>query len=68
MAFGFASDVARQATYWGVHTLGGYGVMLEHDAQLYFRRARGWAGVYGDAEAAYRRVAAYRYPRAEVSA
>lgn len=67
MAFGFASDVARQATYWAMHTLGGYGVMLEHDAQLYFRRARGWAGVYGDAEAAYRRVASYRYPRTEVT-
>ena len=63
MAFAFASDVARQATYWAMHTLGGYGVMLEHDAQLYFRRARGWAAVYGDAEAAYRRVAARRYPR-----
>jgi alkylation response protein AidB-like acyl-CoA dehydrogenase len=63
MAFGFASGVARQVTYWAIHTLGGYGVMLEHDAQLYFRRARGWAGVYGDAEAAYRRVASYRYPR-----
>jgi alkylation response protein AidB-like acyl-CoA dehydrogenase len=68
MAFGFASDVARQATYWAMHTLGGYGVMLEHDAQLYFRRARGWAAVYGDAEAAYRRVASYRYPRPEVTA
>lgn len=68
MAFAFASDVARQVTYWAMHTLGGYGVMLEHDAQLYFRRARGWAGVYGDAEAAYRRVASYRYPRAEVPA
>jgi alkylation response protein AidB-like acyl-CoA dehydrogenase len=67
MAFGLASDVAREATYWAMHTLGGYGVMLEHDAQLYFRRARGWAAVYGDAEAAYRRVAAYRYPRPEMA-
>lgn len=61
MAFAFTADVARQATYWGVHTLGGYGVMAEHDAQLYFRRARGWAGVFGDAEAGYRRVARHRY-------
>jgi alkylation response protein AidB-like acyl-CoA dehydrogenase len=68
MAFGLASDIAREATYWAMHTLGGYGVMLEHDAQLYFRRARGWAAVYGDAEAAYRRVASYRYPRPEVTA
>ncbi|BBY22163.1 acyl-CoA dehydrogenase [Mycobacterium stomatepiae] len=61
MAFAFAADVARLSTYWGVHTLGGYGVMLEYDAQLYFRRARGWAGVFGGSDAAYRRVARYRY-------
>lgn len=61
MAFGFAVDTARRATYCGVHTLGGYGVMLEYDSQLFFRRARGWAGVFGDATAAYRRVAQYRY-------
>jgi alkylation response protein AidB-like acyl-CoA dehydrogenase len=68
MAFAFATDVAREATYWGIHTLGGYGVMVEYDAQLYFRRARGWAGVFGDAEAAYRRVADHRYPRRGASA
>jgi alkylation response protein AidB-like acyl-CoA dehydrogenase len=61
MAFAFAADVARDATYWAVHTFGGYGVMVEYDAQLYFRRARGWAGVYGDAMAAYRRVARHRH-------
>ena len=61
MAFAFAAEVARLATYWGVHTLGGYGVMVEHDAQLRFRRARGWAGVYGSPETAYRRVATHRY-------
>lgn len=60
-AFAFASEVARQSTYWGVHTLGGYGVMDEYDAQLYFRRARGWAGVFGDSDAAYRRSARHRY-------
>ena len=61
MAFAFAAEVAKLATYWGVHTLGGYGVMVEHDAQLRFRRARGWAGVYGSPETAYRRVAKHRY-------
>jgi len=65
MAFAFAGDVARKATYWSVHTLGGYGVMMEYDAQLYFRRARGWAGVFGDTEAAYRRVARHRYSNRE---
>jgi alkylation response protein AidB-like acyl-CoA dehydrogenase len=61
MAFGFAAEVARSATYWAVHTFGGYGVMLEYDAQLYFRRARGWAGVFGDADAAYLRVTRVRH-------
>ena len=65
MAFAFAVDVARMASYWGVHTLGGYGVMMEYDAQLYFRRARGWAGVFGDADSAYRRVARHRYRHRE---
>ena len=67
MAFAFASDAARQITYWAVHTLGGYGVMLEYDAQLYFRRARGWAGVFGGSEDAYRRVAHHRYHRHEAA-
>jgi alkylation response protein AidB-like acyl-CoA dehydrogenase len=61
MAFAFAAETARRATYTAVHTLGGYGVMIEYDTQLYYRRARGWAGVFGDATAAYRRVARYRY-------
>jgi hypothetical protein len=35
--------------------------MLEHDAQLFYRRARGWSRVWGDAEAADRRAALARY-------
>lgn len=64
-AFAFAAGVAREATYWAVHTLGGYGVMVEYDTQLFFRRARGWAGVFGDADAAYRRVGRHRYRHRE---
>jgi hypothetical protein len=30
--------------------------MMEYDIQLYYRRARGWAEVFGDPAAAYRRV------------
>jgi alkylation response protein AidB-like acyl-CoA dehydrogenase len=61
MAFAFASETAERATYDAIHFLGGYGFMLEHDAQLYYRRARGWARVWGNADAAYRRAAAARY-------
>ncbi|HVX18502.1 MAG TPA: acyl-CoA dehydrogenase [Acidimicrobiales bacterium] len=60
MAFGFAYETARDATYLSLHFHGGYGFMMEQDIQLYFRRARGWANVYGDARTAYRRVAAHR--------
>ena len=58
MAFAFALDGRRDATYDALHTHGGYGFMLEYDVQLHYRRARGWARVWGDAEAGYRRAAA----------
>lgn len=61
MAFAFASTTAERATYDAVHVHGGYGFMLEYDVQLHYRRARGWARVWGDADAAYRRAAAARY-------
>jgi alkylation response protein AidB-like acyl-CoA dehydrogenase len=56
MAFAFAYETARDATYRSLHFHGGYGFMMEYDIQLYYRRARGWAEVFGDPAAAYRRV------------
>lgn len=56
MAFGFAAETARDSTYYALHFHGGYGFMLEYDVQLYFRRARAWAGVLGEPRDAYRRV------------
>jgi alkylation response protein AidB-like acyl-CoA dehydrogenase len=61
MAFAFASRTAEAATYDAIHVHGGYGFMLEYDVQLHHRRARGWARVWGDAEAADRRAADARY-------
>jgi alkylation response protein AidB-like acyl-CoA dehydrogenase len=61
MAFAFSSETAERATYDAVHFHGGYGFMLEHDVQLHYRRARGWARVWGGADDAYRRAAAARY-------
>jgi alkylation response protein AidB-like acyl-CoA dehydrogenase len=61
MAFAFAAKAAEKATYDALHTHGGYGFMLEYDVQLHWRRARGWARVWGDADAAYDRAAAARY-------
>ena len=64
MAIGFAADTARDTTYYALHFHGGYGFMLEYDAQLYFRRARAWAGILGEPRDAYRRVADLRYATA----
>ena len=61
MAFAFASSTAEAATYDALHTHGGYGFMLEYDVQLFYRRARGWARVWGDAARAHRRAADARY-------
>jgi alkylation response protein AidB-like acyl-CoA dehydrogenase len=63
MAFAFAARTAEKATYDALHTHGGYGFMLEYDVQLHWRRARAWARVWGDAEAAYDRAASARYGR-----
>lgn len=63
MAFAFAAETARQVTYDGVHFHGGNGFTLEYDAQLYYRRARGWARVWGEPREAYRRAARARYGR-----
>jgi alkylation response protein AidB-like acyl-CoA dehydrogenase len=61
MAFAFASETAARVTYDAVHFHGGYGFMLEHDAQLYYRRARGWARVWAGPEEGFARAAAARY-------
>jgi alkylation response protein AidB-like acyl-CoA dehydrogenase len=61
MAFGFAHESARDATYHSLHFHGGYGFMMEYDIQLYYRRARAWASVFGEPRALYRRVADRRY-------
>ncbi|WP_241841664.1 acyl-CoA dehydrogenase [Pseudofrankia sp. BMG5.36] len=65
MAFAFAAETARQVTYDGVHFHGGNGFTLEFDAQLYYRRARGWARVWGEPRDAYRRAARVRYGRGQ---
>jgi alkylation response protein AidB-like acyl-CoA dehydrogenase len=61
MAFAFAYESARDVTYRALHYHGGYGFMMEYDIQLYYRRARAWANVFGDARGAYRRAADRRY-------
>ncbi len=61
MAFAFAYEAARDATYRALHYHGGYGFMMEYDVQLYYRRARAWANVYSEPRRAYARAADRRY-------
>lgn len=61
MAFAFAYETARDATRRSLHVHGGYGFGMEGDIQLYYRRARAWALVFGDSEAALDRVSDARY-------
>ena len=61
MAFAFAYETARDSTHRSLHIHGGYGFGMEGDIQLYYRRARGWAMVYGEPNVALDRVADARY-------
>ena len=61
MAFVFAYETARDATHHSLHIHGGYGFGMEQDIQLYYRRARGWAMVYGEPSVVLDRVAEMRY-------
>lgn len=47
-AWVWAAQAAPRATARALHTFGGYGVSLEYDIQLYYRRARAWSLVRGD--------------------
>lgn len=44
-----AREVANRAATVGIHVQGGFGFTLESDMQLFFRRAKGWTVVSGDA-------------------
>jgi alkylation response protein AidB-like acyl-CoA dehydrogenase len=66
MAFAFAYESARDVTQRGVHFHGGYGFTMEQDIQLFYRRTRGWANVFGAANGALDRVAAKRYGKGDL--
>lgn len=48
MAYLYTEEMANRATTVGVHVLGGVGFTVESDAQLYFRRVKGWTLPAGD--------------------
>lgn len=55
---GYASDIAYRITADSIQILGGIGITWEHDAHLYFKRARASAQLLGNT--AQRREALYR--------
>jgi alkylation response protein AidB-like acyl-CoA dehydrogenase len=57
MAFAFGAEAAAEATSRSLHVHGGYGLSVEYDIQLYFRRGRAWALAGGSARAELQRVA-----------
>ena len=48
MAFAYCGEKAEATAQAGLHVHGGYGFMLEYDAQLYLRRAKAWQLALGD--------------------
>ncbi|MEY2873383.1 MAG: hypothetical protein RLZZ373_754 [Pseudomonadota bacterium] len=56
-AWWWAAQSAPRATARALHTFGGYGVSLEYDIQLYYRRARAWSLPLGDNHAELRQIA-----------
>lgn len=48
MAYWWATQTAANAMAKALHTFGGYGVSLEYDIQLYYRRAKAWSLLAGD--------------------
>ena len=56
-AIAAAAEAAERAATVARHAQGGSGYALESDAQLFFRRARGWALVAGDRRREVQRIA-----------
>lgn len=51
-----AGDAAEKAGATAIHTQGGFGVTLESDVQLYYRRAKAFAVLAGDRRTLLRRI------------
>lgn len=48
LAFWWAGESGRDAAYKAMRTFGGYGMTMEYDAQLYWRRVQAWSMQRGD--------------------
>lgn len=57
LAAWWAGQAARPASVLAMRVFGGYGVAMEYDAQIYFRRITAWSLLVGDPEAELQRAA-----------
>ena len=57
MAYAYTTTLAERVTAESLHFHGGIGYTLEHDIQLYFRRAKAWPLLLGDPRSEYATVA-----------
>ena len=62
-----AAEAAHLAAHTCVHVHGGYGYMVEYDAQLFYRRAKAWPLVLGDLDAELDRDVAVPTPTPPVT-
>ena len=67
MAFAYAAEAAAEATSRALHVHGGYGLSVEYDIQLYFRRGRAWALAAGSPAGELQEVARRLWQGADVA-
>lgn len=67
MAYWWATQATNRATAKALHVFGGYGLSLEYDIQLYFKRGKAIPLVYGDPNEELDRVAQRLWGDTEVS-
>lgn len=65
-AFWAATSRAGPAALTAMRVFGGYGMTMEYDAQLYFRRINAWSLAAGDPELLLEQVAARLWDDAEI--
>jgi alkylation response protein AidB-like acyl-CoA dehydrogenase len=57
MAYAYTTELAERVTAECLHMHGGVGYTMEHDVQLYFRRAKAWPLALGDPRDEFLQVA-----------
>ncbi|WP_076590840.1 acyl-CoA dehydrogenase [Herminiimonas arsenitoxidans] len=67
MAWWWSAKASSNAVARALHTFGGYGVSLEYDIQLYYRRGKAWSLLAGDPQQELHQVADRLWPRGGTS-